>query len=365
MKRVTSFAVFVALFALGACADRQDTAAPDTLQYGFTAAEPITVLSRNMYLGANIDPLIDPQVPLEEGLALALGQLYRTDFLTRVPRLAGEIAARMPHVVGLQEVSRYDMITGAGVQTLDYLQLLMMYLAGMGADYEVAAYQPNVSLMLPGIPPLLGITYTDGDAILVRGDVQWKDATSGHFANQVGLSVMGHDFWNLRGWNAVTVNLQGRWHRFVNAHLEIQAFRPYQEQQAAELIEMLRGEPLPIIMVGDFNSAANHDAPVESRTDSYHMFRNAGFADLWLREPHSVGGLTCCQSADLTNATSEHDQRLDIVFVRDGRAGFGGRSQVEVFGNEPFAHPAGGWLWPSDHAGIFAALWHAPGRMKQ
>jgi endonuclease/exonuclease/phosphatase family metal-dependent hydrolase len=365
MKRITTFAVLVALFALGACTDRQDTTAPAATQFGFAAAEPITVLSRNMYLGANIDPLIDPEVPLEEGLALALGQLNRTHFLARVPHLAAEIVARSPHVVGLQEVSRYDLMTAEGVQTLDYLQLLMMYLAGMGANYDVVAYQANVSLMLPGIPPLLAITYTDGDAILVRSDVEWKDAVSGHFANQVVLSVMGHDFQNLRGWNAVTVNLQGRWHRFVNTHLEIQAFRPYQEQQAAELIALLRHEPLPIIMVGDFNSAANHDAPLASRTDSYHMFRNAGFADLWLREPHSVGGLTCCQAADLANAVSELDQRLDIVFLRDGRAGFGGRSKVEVFGTEPFAHPDGGWLWPSDHAGIFAAIWYAPGQMKK
>lgn len=89
------------------------------------------------------------------------------------------------------------------------------------------------------------------------------------------------------------------------------------------------------------------------------------YADLWLREPHSAGGLTCCQAADLSNATAELDQRLDVVFVRWGNAGFGGRGRVDLLGEEMgdiFTHPVYGYtLWPSDHAGVAAWLWPAPG----
>jgi hypothetical protein len=70
-------------------------------------------------------------------------------------------------------------------------------------------------------------------------------------------------------------------------------------------------------------------------------------------------------ASDLSNATSELDQRLDIVFVRNGRAGFGGPSSVEVFGLTPFSIGVGEWLWPSDHAGVFARIWFAPGQLKK
>jgi hypothetical protein len=79
-----------------------------------------------------------------------------------------------------------------------------------------------------------------------------------------------------------------------------------------------------------------------------------------------VGGLTCCQVADLSNTVSDLDQRLDVVFVRWGAAGFGGQSSVEVIGEEVgdiFTHPLGYTLWPSDHAGVAAWIWPAPGRL--
>jgi endonuclease/exonuclease/phosphatase family metal-dependent hydrolase len=365
MKRSMSLLFVAALIPLSACSDLQQPVAPDLALQGITAVDPVTVMSRNIYLGANIDALIDPSVPLEEALVQALTELERTSFPTRAPKLAMEIAQRLPHVIGLQEVSRYDFITAAGSQSMDFLAILQAYLGAMGAHYDVAVHQENVSLTLPGIGPLLGITYTDGDAILVRSDVAWDDADAGHFDSQVTLEVMGHEFQNLRGWNAVSVEIEGRWYRFVNTHFEIQAFRPYQEGQARELVQMLKDETLPILMVGDFNSAANPDAPLASRTDSYHILRTAGFADLWLREPHSRGGLTCCQASDLSNATSQLNQRLDIVFVRNGRAGFGGRSSVEVFGLEPFTIGTDELLWPSDHAGVFAKIWFAPGQLKK
>lgn len=86
------------------------------------------------------------------------------------------------------------------------------------------------------------------------------------------------------------------------------------------------------------------------------------------------GGNGADQAGDPANPTSELAQRLDLILVNWGPAGFGGRSAMEVVGDAPAdqisftaVSPFGGapfplTLWPSDHAGVVATLWPAPGR---
>lgn len=336
----------------------------------------VVVMSRNLYLGANIDILLDPTADLSEALAAALAQVQQTDFAARAKALAKEIHDVQPHLVGLQEVTTYTVTLADGTVVpfppfpLDFLTVLQAELAALGDNYVVAHRNQNVLLPLPlgsivPPPPDLFITYSDADAILARADVNIWNAGGGQFENQLVLSVAGFVFENLRGWVQVDAEVEGVPLRFATTHLEVQLFADVQEAQAGELIDILSDSPLPVVLVGDFNSAANHDAPEESRTGSYHMFRQAGYQDLWLREPHSVGGLTCCQAPDLSNTTSELNQRLDLVLVRWGKAGYGGQSQLEIVGEETsdiFTHPLGYTLWPSDHAGIAAWIWPAPGR---
>ena len=74
-----------------------------------TPAAGITVMTRNLYIGADVDAVIvallstssDDDLP---ALLVAVGTLQNTDFPTRVEALADEIAQARPHVVGLQEV---------------------------------------------------------------------------------------------------------------------------------------------------------------------------------------------------------------------------------------------------------------------
>jgi endonuclease/exonuclease/phosphatase family metal-dependent hydrolase len=373
MHRRMSLLALPFLIAAGACSDLSGPATTGDASFGVASAEPVTVMSRNLYLGADIDVLIGAEPDgFEAAMMAAVGQLTRTTYTMphRMQYIAMEIAARQPDVVGLQEVTRYTMYFGDGTDdVLDYLDALTAILAILGQPYEVAAYQPNVSLTLPvGAMGLAAINYTDGDAILVRRGVQWRDAASGHFRNQVTLNVLGNEFSNLRGWNAVTVKLLGHWYRVINTHLEIQAFAPYQEGQAQELIAMAAREPHPVIMLGDFNSAANADAPPQSMTPSYASFLAAGFTDLWLNQANMDAGATCCQAPDLSNEVSQLNQRLDLVLVRIRNQGWRVRaSSVEIFGNttgERFA-TAGAMgaysLWPSDHAGVLARIWFGGG----
>ena len=354
--------------------ERAPVFAPEQSSLNRVTADPaVVVMSRNLYLGADIDLLFDPNADLPTALAAALNQVLQTDFPVRAPALAREIHERQPHLVGLQEVTTYVVTLADGTVIpifgfpLDFLGALQAELAALGSDYVVAHRMQNLQVTLPlvGIAPGLFITYSDGDAILARGDVTTWNPDGRHFVNQQTLSVAGIAFDNLRGWVQVDAEVEGVRLRFANTHLEIQQFRDVQERQAGELINALSDSPLPVVLVGDFNSAANHDAPEQSKTGSYHMLRNAGYADLWLRERHSVGGLTCCHADDLSNMTPDFNQRIDLVLVRWGKAGFGGQTAVEIVGEETadrFMHPIGYTLWPSDHAGVAAWIWPAPGR---
>ena len=101
----------LALMSLVGC-DRSIPSAP-SVQFDATlppaGARGLTVMTRNLYLGADLDPLLaesDPnQIPFLA--AHAFQAVLASNFPERAQALAGEIAASRPHLVGLQEVSTY------------------------------------------------------------------------------------------------------------------------------------------------------------------------------------------------------------------------------------------------------------------
>ncbi len=377
----------VLLAGLSACTDNSldRLVAPEPTEHlggrgDITGDGPgITVMSQNLYLGADLDALLAAQTPQELAVVFQQLQITSAGTMGRMRQVALEIAQHAPHLVGLQEVTRYTFGTPAGTDTLDYVAVLQAYLnyfyaMGLSAHtYQVVrqtlAEPPPQTVALP--TGTLIVTYQDGDAILVRDDVSLVGSpTMVKYDAQQTLVVGGTPFTNSRGYMAVTADVDGTPVRFANTHLEVQMFRDIQLAQTAQLIGALARESLPVILVGDFNSAANHDAPADQKTPSYRMLRQARYADIWLRQAHSVGGVTCCQAPDLLNDVSMLSQRLDLVLVRWGRASFGGRSAMEVVGGEPgdritVSDPVVGevTLWPSDHAGVAATLWPAPGRI--
>jgi endonuclease/exonuclease/phosphatase family metal-dependent hydrolase len=387
MRRLAAFLAIT--LALAACAD--DTPLQPRQELGIMDADPIVVMSRNLYLGADIDAMFAPGADLEEALANAIYQVSYTDFGARAVALAQEITSAQPHVAGLQEVVAYSLFLSQGYPVptepifpftpppghplagvpVNFLQTLM---AELGSGYEVAVYQPMLGLPMPiaqvpvevapgvYLPFTLYIHYQDGGAIIVRSDVAHQNAAGHVFSDLRMMSVAGMDFPRLMGWTQADVKINDRWIRFASAHLENQDDPAVQEQQAAELAATLKGSTLPVILVGDFNSAANNDAPADRKTGSYKILRASGLADLWLRQPQSNrNGNTCCHAPLLDNPYPAMDQRLDIVFARFTGGGFGGRAAVEIVGRDDgrFVHPYGYTLWPSDHAGVVARLWPA------
>lgn len=379
-SRVLTLA-FLATLAVAGCTEASDPLGPTPQATSLSErSQGIEVMSQNLYLGANLDLLLSAKTPAEVGQVFAqLGTSTLTPGMGspafgRAFRLAQQIAMEAPHLVGLQEVTRYEITTPLGTQTLDYIDVLQGFLAYFNGAYGTPLYtviRENwtevyfpASMFNPSFPNIL---YTDGDAILVRQDVQVVGAPVSKAYDAVQpMSVAGFDFDYHRGYLAVTAQIGNEQVRFGNTHLEVQLFEDVQVRQTAELIAAFEEETLPVILVGDFNSAANHDADPGQKTASYHMFRNAGYADLWLRTPASVAGYTCCQAADLTNETSELTQRLDLVLVRWGPAGFAGQSTMDIVGEAAADRIDLGsvTLWPSDHAAVTATLWPAPGRTR-
>ncbi len=118
-----------------------------------------------------------------------------------------------------------------------------------------------------------------------------------------------------------------------------------QASQALELRTELQATELPIILVGDLNSAADG-----SSTETYADFRDAGYGDAWA-VVGSGPGHTCCHDVDLMNATPELAKRIDYVLYLGGVEAIA----AQVVGDEVADITPGG-LWPSDHAGVVATL---------
>src|SRR5260370_28330496 len=69
--------------------------------------EGIVVMTENVYYGFDTDPLLGAQNPgdIPVLVAQAFQQLLSTDFQERAQAIAGEIARKRPHLIGLQEVA--------------------------------------------------------------------------------------------------------------------------------------------------------------------------------------------------------------------------------------------------------------------
>jgi len=330
-------------------------------------APGITALTWNVYLGADIGRVLAAPTA-EEAVVRATeewGHVQATDFPARAGALARAIAAQRPHIVGLEELALYrttdNPFEPATRVAYDFLQLVIDSLHARGVDYTAAAVDRTSDLQVPviagvdasGQPILAGVRWTDGDAVLVRADVPYVDAKSGVYAASQVVTIGGVTSVLSQGWSSVDATVDGRAYRFVATHLVGQEAPDVQLAQAGELLALLSAETGSTILVGDFNSDAYGIDPTRV-TPTYGMMLAAGYRDMWIEPERQARGLTCCQQADLLNARSTFDQRIDFVFTRNLPAG---TQPVRrgVVGDRPGDRTASG-LWPSDHAGVAATI---------
>jgi endonuclease/exonuclease/phosphatase family metal-dependent hydrolase len=384
MKQLTLVLLALGL-VLGGC-DRDSVTGPPPpdLTVDRAGSPALKALTYNVYVGARIDDLLLVENPNDIPFVAAdlFANVQATDFAERAEAIVDQIERGRPHVIGLQEISLFriqspgDFLMGnptpATTPEIDFLTMLTQALANRGLGYTVRAMSTNFDIELPMVNFTTGglddIRLTDYDVILVRNDVAWTNPQNANFAAALPVELVGQTLFILRGWASVDITFKGLPYRFVNTHLEPADIAPgvvdpllaaLQAAQAAELLAIVGQSPYPTIMVGDLNTAADG-----STTATYQTARDAGFVDAWLIGPPRGAGYTSNQAKDLLNPTSQLFHRIDFVFYRDEftkETGlFQGSVKAEVIGEEQGDRTPSG-LWPSDHAGVWAALTIAPG----
>jgi endonuclease/exonuclease/phosphatase family metal-dependent hydrolase len=356
-------------------------------------ATPVKVMTRNIFLGADLSPGLaatNPEAFIEANGGI-LREVTQTDFPRRVRALAAEIDELRPDFVGLQEVALWrtgpasltPVFTGIPVATdvrYDFLDLLLAEINRDEHLYNVAVVQNEFDFEAPAdendieddgpLPDLgggldlndaeLNGRLTMRDVILVRDRrrIQVENATGGHFENLLTVPVAGAVNVSVtRGWTALDATIVSgegseqvtREFRFVNTHLEAfddETQTPSIRQLQAEELVAPGGpatSPDPVILLGDLNS--DDDTVVPDDQKAYRALLAAGFTERSTGDP-----LSCCVSNLFTSPPSEFDHQVDHVMTDRSPA------QVGLVNSTVTGLAQVDGIYPSDHAGVFSKL---------
>ncbi len=350
-----------------------------------TKGTTVKVMSRNLYLGADLTPAI--QSTSTESFIEANGGIVRqveaTNFPVRAKGLAKEILGEEPDLVGLQEVALWreappslgPVFSGKPEATkvkYDFLKLLLAQLNKGKALYRPVVVQdefdfeaPANANGLPGDGPggtgLLANAEVNGrltmrDVILARigAGVVTSNPKSANFSKLLVVKVAGaKEISVTRGWTSVDATVRGsRKFHFVNTHLEAfdneAEYPSVRAQQASELVAP--GGPatskLPVILVGDLNSDVKTEVkPGDGQ--AYQVMTKAGFRERATSKPTG-----CCidSSYDLkTGSNKEMNHKVDHIMTNDPK-------HVKLLDSAVTGRSKTNGYWDSDHAGLFSAL---------
>ena len=371
-KELRALVALVALFAWGAA-------------FAGSKAD-IVVMTQNQYLGADLTPVIAAASAEEANVALiqALTTVSNNNYPERVQALAESIRDKKPHLVALQEMFAFNCIdpfgTGnCGLFPNAFNDHLAATMTALGDRYEVAAVVQNLILPpagfpYPGVPiqleidgPFIFIEVIDRDVILARTDLDTTVVDFGcsqesldgcNFSVVAEASLGGFPISIDRGFVGVDVAVNGTDYRFINTHLEVQQLGDnpasiyFQTVQASELMDTILAtldESKRYIVAGDFNSSPDHVSAIGQPTPYEQM--TMFFTDIWPLRPGKPPGFTCCELADLSNAPSQHYERIDLVLSFPAPS----KVKANVLDAEVEDKTLSG-LWPSDHASVSTEL---------
>ena len=334
----------------------------------------VKVMTRNLYLGADIFNVTEAAQTDPNLIPFAVNEVYQTmlytNFWARAEAIADEIARDRPDVVGLQEVSTYyiqtpgDYLIGNPIQAetlvIDFYKVLRKALKVRGMRYR-AFKVTNADVELPMVdnPEADPSSYTfsdvrlvDHDVVLVReGIPAWK-VLAKNYERNLELDFEGGSIVFTRGYVIVDAIIKGKIFRFVNTHLEVRSspysiFRVFQSAQMYELLETIDALDVipflgnrPVIMVGDFNSSPEDlpglgyhpddldedDLPITDGDGNpigvgtpyvppYMQAVSAGYLDAWLEQRKYDEGFTSGFDEYVSNPDAELETRIDLIFL--------------------------------------------------
>lgn len=343
---------------------------------GEQGAPKVTVMTRNVFLGADLGPALDATTldGAIDGAGVILNEVDETNFPERAKPLAKEIAESEADLVGLQEVALWRQQipsdlppefggTPATEVKYDFLALLLQELEAIDVHYEVVVVQEEFDQELPA--DLDGSNDTGGflgaeldgrltmrDVILAKkgSAVRPTGETDGaHYTNLFSSVIGGFVLIPVeRGWvsTEVTVGGSSTKFRFINTHLEAFGEDTIREAQAKELFAP--GGPLDtdeqVILVGDLNSGTEARHNIHG-TDQLAFQALLGFGMT------DNGAIQSCCYSDLFDPTQVFDHTVDHVLTKPGLQ----TRNAFVTGNDPAERTPSG-LWPSDHGGVVSTL---------
>ncbi len=360
----------LALLALGALAFPAGAAAAND------KPEKVTVMTRNIYLGADLSPAIGaPDLASAiDGAGVIYNEVARTNFPQRAVPLAQEIKRANPDLVGLQEVALWreqkpsdngappispdPNATAATDVKYDFLSLLTDELDRAGYEYKVVGVQEEFDAELPadvdGDDSTGGLYGADLDArltmrdvVLAKKGVKTKRVKSAHFENRYVADVSGFDVPADRGWISAKAKVgKSGWFTFVNTHLEAFGDPRIREAQAKELKRAALKGKGQIVLVGDLNSGLKKPHNITRRADrlAYQALREFGMFDRGAVQ-------SCCYPSALDDPSFEFDHTVDHVLVKPKVKS----KRAFVTGDDPSEMTPSG-LWPSDHGGVVSKL---------
>jgi len=365
----------VAAFAVPASAHRDSTQ---------RQGKPLTVMTRNLYLGADLTRAFAAlQAPPDRQLEVLIAQtttiraiVDQTNFPLRAQRLAAEIADHRPDLIGLQEVALWrhgPLGQEATAVDYDFLQLLLDALDARGAHYVVAQAQQESDVTLPGFlgGTLQNLRLTMRDVVLKRANegVKVLDASGANYVTRIPITLVGQTVAFIRGYNVVDIRAGSERVRFLNTHLESES----SDVAFAQAAELLAGPAspsngLPTILACDCNTdplnASVKPGQTRAHRDPYLLLTGpGGFTDEWLLFAPAAAGFTSGLS-ELVNDTAEEaaarfNHRIDFIFGRRADGSPMPVKRAAVTGKDPADRTAPtpiGRLWPSDHAGVVVEL---------
>lgn len=347
------------------------------------AASPkVSVMTRNLYLGADLSPGIAAQNfdQLKDAAGTILNQVDQNNFPVRARGLAQEILQKRPALVGLQEAALWRTAPcgspffppQATTVRYDFIQLLLNRL---GSNYRLVVSQPEFDFETPANTDQspdhscdINARLTMRDAILKRvgTDVVTRNPGKGHFDTLLQEPVSGVPVDVTRGWTNVDARVDGSgWFRFVNTHLE--AFDNQSANHTNQNTDVGNGEvrlaqaqqliapggpadsQLPVVLVGDLNS------DVKTALKPGDGKANQALLQSGFRERSTSDPLSCCLNTALLTApggggqVTDFDHKVDHVMTNDPQ--HVGLFNAAVTGRQPV-----NGYWDSDHAGLFSTL---------
>ena len=381
------------------------------------ATEPyqVTVMSRNLYLGADVGVALELIPDFPAAAQFMWNQVKQTDFTKRANKLAAEAALDKPALIGVQEATTWyckKNLWSKKVAVFDFLDQFVQATRSTGTPYSiasfdgVAAFNPGYSIAaIPYLtkvedpdlfPSLFGSKsaacgFTIGDAILVRDDLKENIKKVGNSEYDATYSIVPTIMTIYRGYTWVDYQVNDSLVRVISTHLESiwdENKVPNSALQAAQLIEDLKSSKMPLIVMGDFNADPRDPRPIgeanpglqpvvsevcptpgAASCNAYQAMIEAGFTnsspDARDAKYFTWGAGALLNGPDPKRAASAQEfgnqygftDRLDYIFTKNVYA----TTSSKLIGN---IYPDGSSIWDcgdekcfaSDHAGIVATI---------